>query len=101
MASTKRFFCTQCNNKTYSDYEYCLKCHSRGCVMPVNIEVYMCYLNGRLYGSGNLDYMHELFKDYVVTCEMYGKRECEFKIVRKTLGPEKEEDIDQGGGGDE
>lgn len=42
---------------------------------------YKCYLNGKFYGSGSLDYMHELFKDYVITCKMYGKKECDFKIV--------------------
>lgn len=44
--------------------------------------MYMCYLNGKFYGSGNLKYMKELFVDYVVTCEMYGKDEVEFKIVK-------------------
>lgn len=48
----------------------------------VNEIMYECYLNGKFYGSGNLEYMHELFKDYVVACQMYGKRECEFKVVR-------------------
>lgn len=44
--------------------------------------MYMCYLNGKFYGIGDLAYMHELFKDYVITCEMYEKKECEFKIVK-------------------
>ena len=43
---------------------------------------YQCYLNGNFYGGGNLDYMHELFKDYVLTCGMYGRKTCEFKIVK-------------------
>jgi len=46
-------------------------------------EVYQCYLNGSFYGSGNLEYMKELFIDYVITCEMYGKDKCSFEIVKK------------------
>ena len=45
-------------------------------------DTYRCYLNGKFYGGGDLKYMHELFKDYVITCEMYGREECEFKIVK-------------------
>jgi hypothetical protein len=45
-------------------------------------QVYKCYLNGKFYGSGNLKYMHELFKDYVINCKMYGREECEFKIIK-------------------
>lgn len=43
---------------------------------------YRCYLNGNLYGTGSLAYMHELFTDYVLTSRMYGRSECEFKIER-------------------
>lgn len=45
-------------------------------------EIFQCLLNGKFYGIGNLDYMHELFKEYVVTCKMYGQKECEFKIIK-------------------
>jgi hypothetical protein len=45
--------------------------------------MYACYLNGNIYGVGDLEYMNELFRDYVVTCEMYGREVCEFKIVRR------------------
>jgi len=44
---------------------------------------YKCYLNGQLYGSGDLKYIQELFVDYVVTCKMYGKVEVEFKIIKE------------------
>ncbi|WP_161805237.1 hypothetical protein [Sporosarcina globispora] len=44
--------------------------------------MYRCYLNGKFYGTGNLKYMQELFVDYVVTCEMYGKNQAEFKIIK-------------------
>lgn len=47
-----------------------------------NKPTYKCYLNGYFYGSGSLDYMRELFTDYVVTSKMYDKDECEFKIVK-------------------
>ena len=43
---------------------------------------YQFYLNGKLYGSGNLKYMHELFSDYVVTHRMYGKEIVDFKIIK-------------------
>lgn len=46
-------------------------------------EIYNFYLNGSFYGSGNLEYMKELFVDYVITCEMYGKDKCSFEIVKK------------------
>ena len=45
--------------------------------------MFTCYLNGEFYGSGDADYIRELFVDYVVTCEMYGRKECEFKIVKE------------------
>ncbi|MEK4824567.1 hypothetical protein NSS71_08410 [Niallia sp. FSL W8-0951] len=48
-------------------------------------EVYHCYLNGSFYGAGSKEYMKELFIDYVVTCEMYGKDKCSFEIVKKDL----------------
>jgi len=50
----------------------------------IKIDTYKCYLNGQFYGSGSLLYMRELFVDYVVTCQMYGREECEFKIVKNT-----------------
>jgi hypothetical protein len=46
--------------------------------------MYECYLNGNFYGSGDLSYMKELFVDYVVTCEMYGREQCDFKIVKRS-----------------
>ena len=45
--------------------------------------MYSCYLNGTLYGSGPLEYIHELFYDYVVLSQMYGKEECSFIIKRE------------------
>lgn len=47
-------------------------------------EMYICFLNGEFYGGGNSEYMNELFRDYVVSCDMYGKYDCEFRIVRVT-----------------
>lgn len=44
--------------------------------------MYYCFLNGKFYGGGSLEYMNELFRDYVVTMEMYGKPTCEFKIIK-------------------
>lgn len=52
----------------------------------MNQDTYKCYLNGKFYGGGGLNYMKELFVDYVVTCEMYGRKECEFKIVKNVRG---------------
>ena len=49
-------------------------------------ETYICYLNGKLYGKGDLEYIHELFIDYVINCNMYGQKECDFKIVRESNG---------------
>jgi hypothetical protein len=48
----------------------------------INKDCYICYLNGKFYGTGDLKYMKELFVDYVVNCKMYGKSEVDFKIVK-------------------
>lgn len=45
---------------------------------------YICYLNDKVYGMGSKEYMAELFKDYVVHCEMYGKKEVKFVVKRVT-----------------
>lgn len=37
-------------------------------------------LNGDVYGTGNADYMSELFNDYVATHELYGKDSIDVKI---------------------
>lgn len=42
---------------------------------------YTCYLNGKFYGYGPPEYMNELFRDYVVACQLYGKQEVSFDIV--------------------
>lgn len=38
-------------------------------------------MNGEIYG-GNLEYMAELFKNYVVDNGMYENQKCEFKVER-------------------
>lgn len=45
---------------------------------------YCCclYMNGSLYGCGDLAYMTELIRDYVEYCEMYGKDSVRFDIRR-------------------
>ena len=49
-------------------------------------EQYICYLNGKRYGNGDMEYMRELFIDYFVTCQMHGNEQGEFKVVsRKKL----------------
>lgn len=50
-----------------------------------DIDTYKCYLNGSLYGVGDLEYMNELFCNYVVTRKMYGKTKCEFRIVKSDV----------------
>lgn len=42
--------------------------------------MYSLYLNGKFYGSGPLEYMNELIRDYVVICQMYGKKKVSFDI---------------------
>lgn len=44
--------------------------------------MYHCYLNGKLYGKGSLEYMSELFRSYVVDSKMYGHDTCDFVIVK-------------------
>lgn len=78
----KKFICVICETETYSDSYRCVFCDGEGFIKPIPKELYKCYLNGVFYGGGNLDYVHELFKDYVVDSKMYGKKECDFKIVR-------------------
>ncbi|WP_332238492.1 hypothetical protein [Sporolactobacillus sp. KGMB 08714] len=43
---------------------------------------YQCYLNGVFYGGGDAEFMVELFTDYVLLKNMYGKKDCDFRIVR-------------------
>lgn len=81
-AKPKSFYCDYCKNEFYSDYTTCLNCEKKNSIKPLPKDIYMCYLNGRLYGSGGLDYIHELFKDYFITCKMYGKSECDFKVIK-------------------
>lgn len=45
-------------------------------------ELYQCYLNGKPYGVGDLGYMKELFVDYFITCEMYGRDSADFKVEK-------------------
>lgn len=78
----KKFWCVQCQHETYTDAEVCNSCNAIGSINPIPKEIYKCYLNGSVYGSGSLEYMHELFKDYVITCKMYGKSECNFQIIK-------------------
>ncbi|MBG9901837.1 hypothetical protein ABH16_04750 [Bacillus altitudinis] len=44
-------------------------------------QIYACFLNGKLYGKGNLAYMNDLFRDRVVDCEMYGKDDVTFRVT--------------------
>lgn len=46
-------------------------------------QIYACFLNGKLYGCGDVEYVNDLFRDYVVNCEMYGKDDCTFQITKK------------------
>lgn len=43
-------------------------------------ESYLMFLNGKLYGRGDLCYMVELFTNYVHTCKLYGKKEVTFTV---------------------
>lgn len=78
----KQFICTNCHHETYADSDKCNRCDKEGTVKPIPRDTYKCYLNGVLYGAGNLEYMHELFTDYVLNRKMYGKKELDFKIVK-------------------
>jgi hypothetical protein len=82
----KKFRCKECKRETYTDYKKCDNCNGVNTSEPINREHYKCYLNGKFYGSGNLKYMHELFKDYVITCKMYGREDCKFKIIKCEVG---------------
>lgn len=81
-AVPKNFYCESCKRETYSDYNICANCGELESIKPLPKDIYMCYLNGSLYGSGDLDHIHELFKDYFITCKMYGRSECDFKVVK-------------------
>lgn len=43
---------------------------------------HMCYINGSPYGRGDADYMVELFRDHVATCDMYGGDSVDFRVER-------------------
>lgn len=78
----KKFVCENCNHETYTDSDKCSRCDKENSIKPIPKETYKCYLNGKVYGAGSLEYMHELFTDYVITHKMYGKRKCEFEIIK-------------------
>ena len=85
MVFQQRWFqveCEKCDRESYTDSDKCPKCENEGTIKPIIKDLYKCYLNGNFYGGGSLDYMRELFIDYVITCKMYGKKECEFKIIK-------------------
>ena len=78
----KKFVCENCKKETYVDLDKCGNCDMENTIKPIPKETYKCYLNNKVYGAGSLEYMHELFTDYVITHKMYGKKECDFKIVK-------------------
>lgn len=47
------------------------------------MTIYIMKLNGRLYGTGNSEYMCELFRDYVLACDIYGRDKVTFEVIRK------------------
>lgn len=78
----KKFVCELCDKETYTDADKCTGCNNEKTIKPILKETYKCFLNDTVYGAGSLDYMKELFVDYVITHKMYGKKECDFKIVK-------------------
>lgn len=77
------FYCFRCGRMTISRLESCEKCGSKdGEATSIPSTTYRCYLNGEVYGVGSLEYMNELFKDYVVNFRMYGNEECTFRIEK-------------------
>ena len=44
---------------------------------------YYLYLNGKLYGTGPLDYINALIRDYVVVSELYGHNTVTFTIKKE------------------
>ena len=48
--------------------------------------LYEFYLDDKFYGaSSDIEYMTELFKDYVEVCQMYGKDEVNIAIKRRNI----------------
>lgn len=43
---------------------------------------YVLLLNGKHYGTGNLQYVHELITDYMRRMESFCAEEVEFKIEK-------------------
>lgn len=54
----------------------------RGREMDLDEERYKFFLNGKLYGRGDAEYMVELFQDYVQHCDMYGFNHTDVVIKR-------------------
>ena len=51
-------------------------------------QTYACFLNGKFYGAGDLDYMNERFRDYVVASGMSGKDYSTFPLTTKEKATE-------------
>lgn len=45
-------------------------------------NIYELWKDENFYGRGRLDYMTELLKDWVETCEMYGKDYVKFEVKK-------------------
>lgn len=52
------------------------------CAEKVPQPKFIAYLNGAIYGRGDLAYMSVLFNSYVVDCEMYGSDSMDFRVER-------------------
>ncbi|HFK1685263.1 TPA: hypothetical protein ACGXND_005230 [Bacillus tropicus] len=44
--------------------------------------IYLLFLNGKYYGCGSKDHINSLITDYIVNCDMYGKEEVYFKVLK-------------------
>lgn len=45
-------------------------------------QLYTLYLNDKIYGKGDWNFMQELMNDWVSTMDMYGDEEANFKVVK-------------------
>lgn len=81
----KKFICEKCKNESYNHFPKCLKCKGEDTIIPIPADYYQCYINGKFYGGGSLKFIHELFTDYVLTHNMYGREKIEFKITKNKM----------------
>lgn len=45
------------------------------------IKTYVLLLNDKVYGTGSIEHINELIREYLIVRKMYNKEVCNFKVM--------------------